>query len=153
MRANIFILTLFMVAFVQCGGDKDQLKEQSSESTQTATLPHAGVESQPCDFSSFKPKLLRALGGIGAPAISKPQPAYPQEAKARGLEGMVKIKVLINTRGEVEQACVAEGDDVLGEAAKRAALQSRFGSYWGNQLIKEGYSHGEGIMIYRFTSR
>ena len=85
-----------------------------------------------------------------APAINKPKPAYPPEAKERGLAGEVKIKVLINTRGEVEQACVAEGDSVLAEAAKRAAFGSKFGPYWGNQLIKEGYSHGEGILTYRF---
>ena len=150
MYARLFFLSLLLFEFVQCGRPAGLRTESPAVPTRrTPGRPEPG--NALCDFSSFHPVTLSGLGGLGAPAISKPQPAYPPEAKARGIEGLVKIKVLLNTRGEVERACVLEGDETLGQAALGAALRSRFGSLWSKQMVRAGSSYGEGVITYRFV--
>jgi hypothetical protein len=56
------------------------------------------------------------------PALAKPKPAYPPEAKKLGIQGQVAMMVLINTQtGSVEQACVVARDAALADASKAAA--------------------------------
>ena len=59
-------------------------------------------------------------------AISKPQPAYPAEAKAERASGLVPVNVVIDEKGRVIWAEAADGHPLLREAAVKAACQSRF---------------------------
>ena len=54
-------------------------------------------------------------------AVKKVQPAYPPEAKAAGISGEVKIRVLISEEGNVMEAEAVEGPDLLRESALGAA--------------------------------
>ena len=87
-----------------------------------------------------------------APVINLPKPEYPKEAKAKGVAGMVAVKVLIRARsGVVERACVVEGNDILGNAAKNAALQAKFSPNWGNnKYLAERYEYFEATITYNF---
>ena len=92
------------------------------------------------------PKMING-GILNGKAISLPKPAYPEEAQASKLEGMVRIKVVIDEEGNVESAEAvnepyiatktdADGnaekvevplaDGSLVEAARAAALRARF---------------------------
>jgi hypothetical protein len=50
---------------------------------------------------------------------------YPAEAKARGVLGRVDVKTLINSDGDVIQAC-GRGPKLLIPAAEKAALEWKF---------------------------
>jgi TonB family protein len=86
-----------------------------------------------------------------APVINLPKPEYPPEAKAKNIAGRVVVKVLINAKsGEVERACILEGNNILGNAATNAALQATFSPYWGNKNLAERYEYFEALLTYNF---
>ncbi len=58
--------------------------------------------------------------------IHRVAPIYPELAKKAGIEGKVTIKVLIDTRGEVEDTEVLESHPLLDESALIAARQYKF---------------------------
>jgi len=53
-------------------------------------------------------------------------PAYPVEAKKNGIEGLVRIDLTVNTKGEVIKATVVSGPEELREAAVTAVRQWRY---------------------------
>jgi len=127
-----------------------QCSKQPDHSSPT-NQPSPAV-SEKCDFSSYKP----FKGGmLQAPGVSLPQPQYPQEAKDRKLQGTVSVRVLVNLRsGLVERACVAEGDEVLGQAAVQAALKAKFAPDWGHsKYLAERYSYVETLIKYNFMGQ
>src|SRR5215475_1019215 len=60
-------------------------------------------------------------GALQNGAVKKVQPAYPAEAKAARVYGAVKIRVLISEEGNVIEAEVLEGPDLLREPSLAAA--------------------------------
>ena len=59
-------------------------------------------------------------------AISLPKPAYPEEAKAQRIFGVVRINVVIDEKGKVIWARAVEGHPLLQGAALKAACQARY---------------------------
>ena len=54
-------------------------------------------------------------------------PEFPAEAKEAGiLEGVVTLRILINTEGIVEEVRIIDGPDVFRTSAIRAAKSYRF---------------------------
>jgi len=76
---------------------------------------------------SLPPQTIRVSGGVlqGA-AIQKVQPHYPQSAKAERLSGSVYIKVIVDESGNVAEAGVICGPDLLAAASLDAARKWRF---------------------------
>jgi TonB family protein len=66
-------------------------------------------------------KLLVSSGVLEKIAAKKVQPLYPPEAKAAGVSGEVKIRILISEEGNVIEAEAVEGPDLLRESALAAA--------------------------------
>lgn len=60
--------------------------------------------------------------------VSAPQPKYPSSARNAGVEGIVGVKMLVNTDGKVEEAFVvrSSGNGALDEAAVAAVYKWRF---------------------------
>ena len=56
--------------------------------------------------------------------VSKPD--YPADAKKRGIEGRVVVKVLVDPDGVVKRACAISGTRILRKAAEKAALNFIF---------------------------
>jgi len=54
------------------------------------------------------------------------KPVYPAEAKKKGIQGLVKIDVIINKDGEVAEANAVSGPRELREAALAAVRQWRY---------------------------
>ena len=77
-------------------------------------------------------KLPEANVTIGSSAKKKlkivkmVKPAYPAEAKSKGIEGQVKIDVLINKEGDVAQAEATSGPELLRNAALEAVRQWKY---------------------------
>ncbi|HYN01179.1 MAG TPA: TonB family protein, partial [Vicinamibacteria bacterium] len=68
----------------------------------------------------------RAAGSEGIPVPKKTkhvQPAYPQEALAQGVRGIVILDIVVDTQGKVESTSVVRSVPGLDEAAIAAARQ------------------------------
>jgi TonB family protein len=94
-------------------------------------------------------KTIVSLGVINGRAISKPDPVYPQLAKAAGIEGVVTVELLIDEAGRVLSAHATGGHPLLRQEAERAALRTRFTpSTLSNQPVKV-----KGIITFNFILR
>jgi TonB family protein len=62
--------------------------------------------------------------GLCGKAISLPKPAYPEEAKVQKVSGTVRIIIVIDEKGRVIWAQVAEGHPLLRDASIKAACRS-----------------------------
>jgi TonB family protein len=59
-------------------------------------------------------------------------PAYPEFAKAEGIEGPVVMEAVISKSGAVDHVRVIEGDRHLRSAAEEAVLKWRYRPYFVN---------------------
>lgn len=69
----------------------------------------------PFPLLSAKPKVLRRV-----------KPAYPEMALKAGIEGRVIVRVLINTRGNVEEVQIVQSNPMFDAAAVAAAREFKF---------------------------
>ena len=67
-----------------------------------------------------------AGGVLNGKAVSKPQPAYPEAARAAGAQGTVTVQVMVDEEGAVVSARAVSGHPLLHAAAVEAARQTRF---------------------------
>jgi TonB family protein len=82
-------------------------------------------------------------------AVKKIRPVYPPEARAAGVIGAVKIRVLVSEEGNVIKAEVVEGPDLLRESALAAARMWVFKpTDLGGMPVRVG-----GLLIFNFTLR
>jgi len=65
--------------------------------------------------------LVIASGVLRARAVKKVNPVYSPEAKAARVSGVVKMRILVSEEGNVIDAEVLEGPDLLRESALAAA--------------------------------
>jgi TonB family protein len=87
-------------------------------------------------------------GGIlQGKAVSKPQPAYPAEAKAAGVSGTVVVQVIVGEDGSVVEAEAVRGPELLRDAAVEAAREARFSpTRLSGQPVRVS-----GVITYRFV--
>jgi protein TonB len=64
---------------------------------------------------SDKPEVIRRI-----------EPTYPELARKAGIEGMVVVKVLIGTKGDVEKVEVVKSHPMLDDSAVSAAKKFKF---------------------------
>jgi TonB family protein len=62
---------------------------------------------------------------IGEP-VSRVEPVYPEDAERQGIEGTVKLRVLITRDGAVQSVQVVSGPSLLAGAAVNAVRQWRY---------------------------
>jgi outer membrane biosynthesis protein TonB len=149
MLKIVLILTLAPAFMIQCGSKRPQSGDGVARNDQQLS-EKTNTENKRCDFSDVKP--MRAGANSGAPRLSLPKPAYPPEAKERGIQGKVVVLLLVNTgSGLVERACVSEGNDLLIGAAKEAALRIKFSPY--SSYIQERFSYAEEVVSYQFEAQ
>jgi TonB family protein len=111
----------------------------------TDGAPATLIEPVNVDFGEPDTALLRlpeypvverepvSAGALDAKAERKPQPAYPDAARAAGITGSVTVRVLVNGDGAVEKAEAITGHPLLRPAAEDAALHTYL-----SQTIAEG---------------
>ena len=67
-----------------------------------------------------------SAGALDAKALSKPEPAYPNVAKAARASGKVVVQVTVDESGQVILASPVSGHPLLQAAALAAARRARF---------------------------
>jgi TonB family protein len=63
---------------------------------------------------------------LSARLVSQVRPVYPPEAKAKGIQGLVRLDVTVSTKGEVTNVEVLSGPELLREASVEAVRQWRY---------------------------
>ncbi len=72
-------------------------------------------------------RMTRVIGTVvNGKAVSKPQPAYPPDAKSAGADGAVTVKITVDERGDVIEARAVSGDPLLHRAAETAARHAKY---------------------------
>ncbi len=87
-------------------------------------------------------------GVLNGKAETLAKPAYPSAARAVNAEGAVSVQVLIDEEGTVVSAEAVSGHPLLQEAARSAALQSKFKpTTISGQAVKVS-----GVIVYNFLA-
>jgi len=109
-----------------------------------------------CGFSKFQP--VRISNYVERGAVAKPLPKYPLAAKAAGVTGMVRVRVLINRKGLVQRTCPEyikdqpRPDRSLVIAAEAAALQWTFDPNFGfGTQPGPVFDYARGVLIFNFV--
>jgi len=85
----------------------------------------AGAQTGPT-----KPTKLRVSSGVAEGLKTHDvAPKYPKEAKEKGIQGDVLLQATIDTKGNVVNLRVAQGDPILADAAVKAVKQWRYRPY------------------------
>jgi TonB family protein len=109
-----------------------------------------------CGFSKLRPSRISEF--TNRAVIKKATPEYPPAAKAKGMTGTVRIRILINKQGLVERTCPLYGasepqpDRSLVTAAEAAALQWTFQPNFGfppGHLL--GFDYIQDILEFEFA--
>lgn len=121
----------------------------------TAQVTVTGSEGD-CGFSKLQP--LRIAHYVERGAVTKSTPQYPPAAKANGVVGTVRVRVLINSQGFVERTCPeyvkdqSRPDRSLVIAAEAAALQWAFDPNFG--FASHGglrFKYVQGVLVFNFV--
>jgi TonB family protein len=92
-------------------------------SVAVSTNPYPSIRV-PADISSQKPSSGSSLQ-IGR-AISLVEPVYPEDAKSQGIEGTVKLHVVVGGDGSVQNVELTSGPALLAKAASSAIREWRY---------------------------
>ncbi|MCA1624408.1 MAG: energy transducer TonB [Acidobacteria bacterium] len=96
------------------------------------------------------PAQVKTISGgvVNGKALSLGKPAYPAAARAVNAEGAVNVQVEIDEEGNVVSANPVSGHPLLREAAREAALQSKFKpTLLSSQAVKV-----TGVLVYNFVA-
>jgi TonB family protein len=78
-------------------------------------------------LSKARPRRIRIGGNVqSAQPLHRVLPEYPIEAQSRGIQGTVRLEVLIGADGSVKEIKTISGDPVLVDSAIRAVNQWRY---------------------------
>ena len=97
-----------------------------------------------------RPRVFISGGDITSKALELPQPLYPEEARAAGIKGIVRVEAIIEAAsGRVLWARTLGGNPLLQTAVSKVVCRSRFSSTsMDGQPINV-----RGIITYRFGKR
>jgi TonB family protein len=133
-------------------GCSHQSNSKNIEAKQSPILPVQKSSDSGCDFSAYQP--VRQSHFVSNTVIEKVKPEYPPEARKRGAQGWINVKILVNRDGAVEKAC-ADGDQTLKDAAEKAALQWKFKPNFGYAKAAEAgsrkYKYREDVIAFNFV--
>jgi TonB family protein len=95
------------------GGVDLDISPRQGEGTFEFGMPGASV-----------PKRIRVGGNVQqAMLVQQPRPVYPAQAKADGIQGLVRLNAIIGTDGHIQTLDVVGGDPALVPAAMQAVRE------------------------------
>ncbi len=99
------------------------------------TLPIESARAREKAFDESRADLLKVAkpsgstiesGVINGKAISKPVPPYPRSAKEAGVQGAVRVRIIVDEAGRVTKAKAICGPEPLRTESEKAALKAKF---------------------------
>src|SRR5688500_20295976 len=87
------------------------------------------AEEPPCDFSKYRPLVISHP--LVDAAVKKVEPKYPAMGNRVRAQGEVKVKIMVDRKGNVVSACAIEGHPLLRAPAIHAAVQWKFKPNFG----------------------
>lgn len=111
-------------------------------------VPSAFTQSREVRKQKNECSRLREIRHLLSGPIKRYEPAYPEEAKKKGISGNVKVMVYLNEEGKVDSAAVCKGHPLLRKAALDAALKAEF---LKTQYNGE-YAKARTLMTFRFIN-
>ena len=115
-RVAVWILIIGFSCLTAC--------KKPQEMSQQVVVNQANV-TESCDFEQFNP-LRGDFDMHPNPNDRISTPKYPDEARKARIEGVVRLKVLVNGSGLTERVCVQSGDSRLVRSAVEAVQSSQF---------------------------
>ena len=124
MNYTILPIVLFVLLF-----SFDVFSQTSKPKTQTLPRTRPMLQDNSLlsttDDDSFKiGDITGKVGNVRIIYLQKP--SYPDEAKIIGAEGTVRVEVIFDADGNIASAKNISGNEALFDAARNAALKSRF---------------------------
>lgn len=122
-------------------------------SAQTENSPSAAPEKTNNETSASveetpkNPNQLISVGSLDEYAARKILPVYPQVARSARITGVVRVELKVDEKGEVTEAQVVSGPEMLKRAAVDAARKWRF-----KPIMREGQpTRATGFISFNFT--
>jgi TonB family protein len=118
---------------MEAAGRKAELGPQAGAATAAPTGPVS--------------KAVVSGGVLNGKAVSKPEPEYPETAKAARASGTVTVQILVDEEGNVISASAVSGHPLLQQAAVAAARTAKFSpTRLSGQPVKVS-----GVVTYNFV--
>jgi TonB family protein len=104
---------------------ENKLRQAMAGGVALATLLFVGLSAlQGAGLQASQPEPVRAKGDIEPPTIIKMvQPTYPEEARKKGIEGIVILEATVDIKGKVQDVKVLKSIPALDQAAIDAVKQ------------------------------
>jgi TonB family protein len=134
MQSLLLKLMLATSLLMQCSGSTVQRNGEPKPTSQQVPTAARNSGEDDCDFSAYSP--VRISHFDPKAVIKRVQPEYPTEAARRGIQGQVIVKALVNEKGIIERACAVQSEEVLGQAAEKAALQWQLKPGYGLAFLR-----------------
>jgi hypothetical protein len=100
-----------------------------------------------CDFSRYKPLVVsHPLVDV---AVKKVEPEYPATGTRVRARGAVKVKILVDRKGNVVAACAMEGHPLLLAASINAARHWKFLPNFGFAAIQRR-KYIQSLLVFKF---
>ncbi len=122
--------------------NKDINKKQSNESAKNQKSSRRGNKSKEIIDETLKGK-LRGKGNKSIICKKCLEPVYSQKSIRKGLEGITKVKVIVDTTGLVKNATIisSSGHEDIDNASIQAAIKSTFKPINEKSSINIRYEH------------
>lgn len=96
---------------------------------QTEPSSLCSSDENSCDFSDYK--RLKEPHALLKAVVKKVDPEYPAAARSVRANGKVVVRILVNKKGKVVDACVLKGHPLLRSTSLEAAKQWKFKKNFG----------------------
>lgn len=107
---------------------------------------NARAQEPACDFSGYRPSVIPRPPADAL--IKKVEAEYPSGTRMR-LQGEVKVKILVDRKGNVVRACVTQGHPLFRQSAMKAAWQWKFKPDFGLSK-RRGRRYIQSVIVFNF---
>ena len=111
------------------GGEGPSLPKSTEPALRTNGTVAITTDPYPSIRFSGEPKTKKSRAGTSlrlGQLVSRVEPAYPDEAMQKGVQGTVKIHVIVSPEGSIKRLVSVDGPPLLVQAAVRAVQQWRY---------------------------
>lgn len=124
MNKPYILLPIFLILTAFGCETKVVQPDQGAANAERNIIGSNNSEENLCDFSEYEP--VRVSHFVSSSLLEKSEPQYPDEAKTKGISGVVSVKILVDGDGNVFKACALDGPEELRAVSEEAALKWRF---------------------------